>query len=289
MKCKLCNSDSAIKEKYHIDGFKVLNCKNCGLVFLDIMINGKKLEDLYCKDYYKERKEYYFDNIIANPQIGKRNKNIDDFDEGLKMLRDLFPQRGKILDVGCGIGIFLEMARRDNWHVTGVDISPFASRYAKEVFGINAYQGSLNKLKFLSESFTAVTMWDIVEHFTDPLIEIKEISRILKKGGVLLLNTPNEESLPRVFADLLYKMSFGRFRYPVKKLYHIYHLYYFNPYTLTKIVESMGLKILTFKKRNIPIVKARGFRFEKAIVKILSSIERPLGREYELFLIAQKN
>ena len=112
---------------------------------------------------------------------------------------------------------------------------------------------------------------------------------MLKKGGVLLLNTPNEESLPRLFANLFYKMSFGRFRYPIKKLYHIYHLYYFSPHTLTKMVESMGLKILLFKRKNIPLVKARGLGVEKAIVKILSSFERPLGREYELFLIAQKH
>lgn len=287
MRCKLCDSNSSVKGKY-IDELKVMNCRNCGLVFIDMPVNEIMLKYLYNEDYFIKRKKYFFENIIVDPEKGQKNKNIGDFAEVLQLLQDLVPQHGRLLDVGCGIGIFLKMAQENNWHVTGIDISPFASRYAKEVFNLDVHEGSLTNLHFPPASFDVATMWDILEHLADPMTEIEEIGRILKKGGMLFLNTPNEESLLRVLAHLLYKMSFGSFRYPVRKLYHIYHLYYFNSSTLTKMLENTGFKILSMKKKPIPLVKVRGSRVEKAIVKTLSLFESLLKKEYELFIVAQK-
>jgi 2-polyprenyl-3-methyl-5-hydroxy-6-metoxy-1,4-benzoquinol methylase len=281
MKCNLCHSEK--EEKYHLDRFKVMSCRNCGLVSL-----GEMLEEVYDEKYYSERKEYFFENIIADPQNGKKNQNIDDFAEGLRLIRDLAPDGKDLLDVGCGVGIFLNMARKEKWEVTGVDVSTFATQYARDEFGLDARQGRLTTLALPPESFDVVTMWDTFEHVADPALELKEIRRILKKGGILLLDTPNEESLLRVLAQLLYKMTLGRFRYPVKKLYHMYHLYYFNPSTLTRMVESAGFEVVILKKKTIPSVKARGSQAEKALVKALSLAEKLSGREYELFTVVRK-
>lgn len=281
MKCNLCHSEK--EEKYRLDRFKVMGCRNCGLVSLDQM-----LEEKYDESYYSERKEYFFENIIADPKNGKMNQNINDFSEGLQLVRKLSPEGKRLLDVGCGVGIFLNMARKENWEVTGVDVSSFATQYAREHFGLDARQGRLADLNLPSESFDVVTMWDTFEHVADPAVELTEIRRILKKGGILLLDTPNEESLLRVLAQALYKVSFGGFSYPVKKLYHMYHLYYFTPSTLTKMVERTGFEMVVLKKKSIPAVKARGSRAEKTIVKALSLAERLSGREYELFAVCAK-
>ncbi len=68
----------------------------------------------------------------------------------------------------------------------------------------------------------------------------------------------------------------------------MYHLYYFNVFALTNILEGAGFKVLFLRRQPIPVVKARGSRAEKAIVKILSLTEKVVGREYELFVVAQK-
>lgn len=251
---------------------------------------GKKgTEDLYDEEYYQRRKEYFFRNVVVDPEQGRENSNIQEFGEALKHLAELAPSRGQLLDVGCGIGIFLSLARKDHWQVMGVDVSHFACRYAQEVFGVDAHQGDLRAIGFPSGRFDCVTMWDTLEHLQDPLAMLGESGRLLKSGGYLLLNTPNEEGLLRVLARALYEGSFETFQYPVRKLYHIYHLYYFTEAVLRNVLEQSGFRILRLKKKPIAAVKARGTWWEKAIVKALAPLEILVGREYELFVLAQKH
>ena len=286
MECKLCGSDA--EERYNIDDFKVICCGTCGLVFLNIVDNPMELEKVYSKDYFEERREYFFENKIADPEKENTNENIDDFSKSLDLIRHFSPHGKDLLDVGCGIGIFLSMARKENWIVSGVDISPYAIQSAKKLFNLNVHQGPLQELKLRSESFDVVTMWDSLEHMVDPVAELKEVCRILRKGGILLLDTPNERSLLRVIAQMFYKISFGTLNYPLKKLYHRYHLFYFSPSVLKKMMDVAGYDVLTLRKKPIPLIKARGSGVEKVIVKFLSLFERILGREYELFIVAQK-
>lgn len=286
VKCNLCHS--AVEEKYSLDEFRVMTCVDCGLVALDVPHEEGLAEALYGEDYYQKRKEYFFENVITDPEKGRENDNIVEFAEALALMGDLAPQRGNLLDVGCGIGVFLRMAREDNWHVKGVDISHFACRYARDLLGLEVLQGSLADINLAPESIDFVTMWDALEHLADPAAELKEIGRVLRRGGFLLLNTPNEDGLLRLLACALYKVSLGSLRYPVRKLYHIYHLYYFNASTVSRMLHGSGFRILSFKKKPIATVKARGSTLEKAIVRAFTPLERLLKREYELFIIAQK-
>ena len=97
----------------------------------------------------------------------------------------------KIIDVGCGVG-YLLAALGEQWEKYGVEISEFAANKASK-FG-EIYIGELEQQKFNSNYFDVVVVYHVIEHVKDPIGLIKEIHRILKDGGTLLLGTPDFDS-----------------------------------------------------------------------------------------------
>jgi 2-polyprenyl-3-methyl-5-hydroxy-6-metoxy-1,4-benzoquinol methylase len=284
-KCKLCGSADR-KLRYSVDGYDVVECDGCGVVFINLY-EDFNASSLYSSDYYLERQNYYLKNSIVDPVHGFENPNIVDFREGLELIKS-FKHSGRLLDIGCGMGIFLSMAKEKGWEVSGVDISDYAISFARERFGLDCFAGKLKDAKFPDNYFDVITLWDVIEHFEGPLEELEEIKRILADDGIILFDTPNAESLMRLIAHWTYRATGGLFKYPVKKLYHQFHLYYFSPRTLRMLLNKAGFEIIVMRKKTIPITKARGNRLEKLIVKGLSTLEKATHREYELFVIARK-
>ncbi len=121
-----------------------------------------------------------------------RTKSTRDF-EGL------FPRFKKrsgclVVDVGCGEGAYLEFMRKMGWDVFGIEPHPKAVHILKQK-GIPVFQGVLKEAKLKDESADLVTLKHVLEHVPDPLATINECFRILKKGGSLVIHTPNAESL----------------------------------------------------------------------------------------------
>lgn len=285
--CALCGHGQ-VEVWYRLEGSAfTLMCPRCGLLFQADRPGKEELERLYPEGYYRERDEYYFRNRIFDPVGGRENYNLQDFREGLRLLSS-FKRPGRLLDVGCGVGIFLELAQQEHWMACGVDISPFAVKLAQERFGLEAYAGNLREVCFPDEEFDCITLWDVFEHLPDPSDQLRELRRILKADGLLLLNTPNGDTLLRSLAHFLYQFTGGRFTYPVRKLFHAYHLYTYTRETLGRMLAQNGFEVVRMEGKPIPLVKARGSKPEKLIVGILSLAERVLGREYELFLLARK-
>lgn len=101
---------------------------------------------------------------------------------------------GRLLDVGCGAGEWLGTMRDLGWQAEGLDFDENAVRAAQET-GLNVRCGTVEDQQFPDESFDAVTLHHVIEHVSDPVATLKECGRILKKGGKLVLITPNNASL----------------------------------------------------------------------------------------------
>jgi SAM-dependent methyltransferase len=102
---------------------------------------------------------------------------------------------GRLLDVGCGDGGFLFRMKQNGWEVQGVDFDAKAIANAKVTFGLQLQVGDLRSARFPDASFDAVTMNHVIEHVPDPVEEFRECYRVLKPGGILVVLTPNIQSL----------------------------------------------------------------------------------------------
>lgn len=108
------------------------------------------------------------------------------------------PSKGRLLDIGCGIGTISLELQKIGFKVYGIDFSAVAIEKAKKK-GINAIKCDVDKdgILFKDNYFDVVWAGDIVEHVFDPIFLLKEISRVLKKTGKVLITIPNDFNLMR--------------------------------------------------------------------------------------------
>ena len=90
--------------------------------------------------------------------------------------------------MGCASGFFLVEARERGWDGVGVDVAPAMTAVARERFGLGARTGTFASAP-LDGSFDLVTMWDYIEHATDPVADLRRAAASLRPGGVLALST----------------------------------------------------------------------------------------------------
>ena len=285
MTCEVCSSTKKT-QLYEFADMEVLKCDDCGLVFLREARGNMGPETLYSENYFQARDEYFLKTAEQNTRQTS-GEHVESFREGLKLLR-LYKGGGRLLDLGCAVGVFLSLAKEEGWDVCGVDISAYAISCAQKLCEAEVHAGELAEIGFPSASFDVITMWDVVEHFDHPMETLKEVHRILKEDGMILLDTPNEGSLLRKVARGVYGISGGRISYPTRKLYHEYHRYYFSEDTLRRMLEASGFVILQVIRKPIPREKGRGSGLERAIVKAFGLLEKRLGMDYELLAIARK-
>lgn len=287
--CPLCGAVAARPMYTCFAEFHVVRCTACRFVYTTLPVDGEVLQRMYAESYYHTdtRQQYYFENMVTAQTVESENSNIRDFRKGLDLIEQ-HRSGGKLLDVGCAVGVFLSMARDRGWDVMGVDVSPFAVSYAREKLGLDAVAGELEDVELPDKHFDVITLWDVIEHFPDPIATLREVRRILKDDGILFVNTPNEESLLKVLTRFFYRATAGTVTYPVRKMYHQWHLSYFTARSLRTVLEQSGFQVDLMKRKCISLMKARGRPWERAVVEVLSWPERLLGRETELVAIAKK-
>ncbi len=133
----------------------------------------------------------YFAEYGGGTGYEKQRENPT-FDKRLKELTFLGYKKGKLLDAGCAFGFFLAKAEKAGFQTFGVDISQFAINKARKNCEAKLFQLDISKekLPFQSNFFDVVTMFDTLEHLENYSFSLKEVWRVLKKGGVLHIHTP---------------------------------------------------------------------------------------------------
>ena len=139
---------------------------------------------------------------------------------------------GRLLDVGCGPGVLLSVAK-NRWDAVGVEVSKRAAEEARKRFNAKVVEGTLEQASFPAESFDAVTMVDVIEHLPNPGASLHEASRILKPGGVLFVLTPN--------IDAPVAKMMGRWWWGFRPA----HLNYFSRKTMDQMLVNAGFYPLT--------------------------------------------
>lgn len=214
--------------------FKIVSCKNCGLVFMNPRPKTRELEKFYAKNYY------YDDNFFDSKNYLKALNLFSEIKKNLK--------KGSLLDIGCSKGFLLFFAKKSGFKPYGVEPSKDAINYAKKNYNIKIDYGYFDSFKTKNESYDNITAIDFIEHVRDPRFTLKKIYKMMKKDGVLIIETPNIASL--------YSRISGRrwmgFDLP-------FHLYYFTPKTLKRIMEEVGFKNIKMETSHFNLLSREGF------------------------------
>jgi SAM-dependent methyltransferase len=200
--------------------FAFVRCSNCGLIYLSPRPSESQITQYYASDY-----QPYMLAIEDDPSCLNRILRYYDQYKRCNAVTSKVKKPGKILDIGCSTGIFLQGMLKRGWETFGVEPSEYAASYATKRFGLNVKQCVLEEANFPSSFFDVITMWDVLEHLYNPKHTLNEINRILKPGGLLLINIPNPESWERNW----FNMYWAGWDIPR-------HLYLFNQNTISQLL-----------------------------------------------------
>lgn len=204
------------------DGWPVARCAACSLVYVDAQLDRAAVAEIYGRDY--------FEGDAFTDYLGERDERMASARQRAGLLAGIVPG-GRLLDIGCAAGFFLEAAS-EHYEVTGVEVSEYASQYAREEFGHRVFTGELADAELLEGEFDVVTMWDVIEHLRDPRAALAEIARVTRAGGLLVITTGNADG-PLARRDL----AQWDLMHPPG------HLTFFSRRTLEPLLNRAGLEV----------------------------------------------
>ena len=227
----------------------VVRCRRCGFVYTNPLI-------LLAADDARQR---YHDAEAYVPYTKDPSRELQ---ERLAMLERLARRKGRLLDVGAGKGEFLAIARQRGWDVEGIEPSEDLVWHARQQYQLILRHGSLEQAAFPDGSFDAVTLNMVLEHVDDPHRLLAEITRIMRDGGVLLIEVPNLDSLLLKGIRLYFRLRQRDWSPLLSPLHWPYHCYGYGLHTLRFLCGRHGLRII---KATTVGLGPRGFRNQSNI------------------------
>jgi 2-polyprenyl-3-methyl-5-hydroxy-6-metoxy-1,4-benzoquinol methylase len=198
MVCKLCGSTDL--KLFYTQGdqrqFKFYRCKNCTLVLYDTTtgVNQEK----YILTRVDPR---------ANTRQNRGHRQTYAF------IKRHTTRSGRMLDLGCGDGTVLWLAREDGWQVRGVELFPEHATLVHESLGFDVDVSDITAYQGVKEAWDCVVLTHVLEHLPDPVGALIKIRGLLKPGGVAVLEFPNIDALDARLRRALDRLRLHRRRY----------------------------------------------------------------------------
>jgi 2-polyprenyl-3-methyl-5-hydroxy-6-metoxy-1,4-benzoquinol methylase len=236
--CVICRSTES-RDVFHKDGYDLVACTGCGLVFVAAPPDREALAEIYSFESGYHRK-FSDETADLSEEIAAARKRS-------QLITDYRPP-GLVLDIGCSAGIFLDQARKDGWQVQGIELSPDTSEIARRRFALDVHTGPLEAGTYAPESFDVVTMWDVIEHLENPQDILAIVHRILKPDGILVCETPNIDGVfPRLSYRIANRINYWPHPEPPG------HLFQFSKKTIKKLLMNSDFRTMDIYDMKIPI------------------------------------
>lgn len=249
--CVLCGEDTFRPLPYTYS-FKersigIVQCSGCGLGALDPMLSQEEVRGMYLREYFDRD---YHCGTTAGSYADEVGNMRAEFKSTLEILGN-FRRGGVYLEIGCAGGAALAEAHDFGYTTVGVDFSSDMAAWGRDHLQVDIRVGSLEEQRFPDESFDVVFMGDVIEHILRPKDDLREIRRVMKPGGILALAYPMELNhlVPRLR---------GLFQIHHHSKGNPYHLFYYSPRTLSRLLDLCGFDTLMHREykmvRHAPLV-----------------------------------
>jgi SAM-dependent methyltransferase len=232
--CPMCRSDAgtllfAGRDLLHGGSaqFQLVTCQVCGHIYQNPRPTVASIGRYYPEDYIPFQRA-----IEDEPHLWRRLDRRYGRYRRCVAVHQAAGGVGRLLDVGCATGIFLDGMRQFGWQVQGVEPTWSAVEYARRRFDLDVFHGRLEEARFPAQRFDAITLWDVLEHVHEPRPLLAEIVRLLRPGGLLVISLPNPDSLE---ARLLGPYWLG---WDLPR-----HLNLFRPALLNRHFRQVGLRV----------------------------------------------
>lgn len=233
------------------DRYDYHRCQNCNFIFQSPIPSADQISSFYPDSYdiYEESSRLKQISNLRKSILKKyysytHIETLPFFDLICPIIHKItnhnelpFIQNGRLLDVGCGNGRYLDGMKKLGWHAQGVEFNSHAVSVCK-TSNLDVHLGDLFSAKFEDDTFDVINVSHVVEHVPNPQDFFAELSRVLKKNGTLIIKTPNSNALGRALFNTNW------FPNEVPR-----HLYLFSEVNLKQLGQKHHLEIVEITTR----------------------------------------
>lgn len=235
---------------------RLVKCRGCGLQY----ISPRLRSDLILSSYAEGEDPVYVSQMDARERT---------FAASLAHIEQLVGRTGTLLDIGTAAGGFVAAATRRGWTAEGCEPNRWLAAWGAKHYGVRIRPGSVFEQPYEPASFDVVTLWDVIEHTTNPREMIERCRSLLEPGGVLVVNYPDIGSW--------IARALGRRWLFLTSV----HLHYFDRRTMTRFLESAGFEVLVvrphFQRLELDYILSRGAVLSTQLAAVARGIAKPLG------------
>jgi 2-polyprenyl-3-methyl-5-hydroxy-6-metoxy-1,4-benzoquinol methylase len=236
--CPICNAgcirEDLVVKDYTVSNknFDVWTCDNCDLKYTDNVPDQSAIGKFYQSSNYishSDTKVGFINKMyhkVRNHTLKTKRKLVEKFSN---------TTNGKILDIGCGTGAFLNNIQQAGWQIIGLEPDANAIKTANSLYKISPKTPE-ELFSLPANSFDAITMWHVLEHVHQLQEYIEQLKNLIKPQGAIFIAVPNYQSLDAEF----YCAHWAAYDVPR-------HLYHFSPKSMEHLVSLHGLKIKAHK------------------------------------------
>jgi SAM-dependent methyltransferase len=253
--------DRSLSAKFRASGdelliYQLVRCRQCALHY----VNPRPRADLIYSGYAQGDDPMYVSQIQARERT---------FDASLDAIERAAGGKGRLLDVGTAAGAFVAAARRRGWNAEGCEPNQWLADWGASHYGIPIRNGDLLQLEYPEASFDVITLWDVIEHTTNPRLVLERCRTLMRPGGVLVVNYPDIGSW--------IARALGR-RWPFLSSVH---LSYFDRRTMREMLVQTGYTVdgITphVQRLELDYILLRGSVFSRGVAAAARTTARCLG------------
>lgn len=230
--CPICNSSQfsnfleCIDHTVSHETFQIVECISCGFKFTNPRPDENKLGEYYKSEAYISHSNIKKGFINSAYQLVRKYTLL----KKLQLISGYY-KTGKILDIGCGTGEFLNVCKRAKWGTIGIEPDDDARKMAIENHGLDVRE-EIEIKRLESDSFDVISMWHVLEHVPRLNERIEELKRLIKSNGIIIIAVPNCASLDaEIYAEYWAAYDLPR------------HLYHFSPKDIESVFKNHGLQV----------------------------------------------
>jgi len=186
MKCPLCNSNS--KFVFNTSGVDILDCVSCSHRFADIQPNEEHVKNVYDDTYFNDGGAGYDDYLLESQLLIDRGRNY------AKKLEPFIKEKGKVLDVGAAAGCILKGYIEEGWKGVGIEPNANMAEFGRKEYDLDIKEGAFESYA-AENQFDLISMIQVVPHFYKQRMAFANAAKLLKEGGLLLIESWNRNSV----------------------------------------------------------------------------------------------
>jgi ubiquinone/menaquinone biosynthesis C-methylase UbiE len=230
--CDCCGSGDW-QPLFSENGIQLGKCPGCDLHSIeDIPEHDARMSEMEDGHYAG-----HLEILAAERQVRSERIQIDRFQHYVDIAKPLTPG-GTWLDIGCGAGLLLSLAQRAGYTGEGIELNADRRAAAEKITGVTVHPAPLEDLDLPAASVDVISMINVFSHLTSPAATLAEIRRVLKPGGLLVMQTG--EMLDGIHKSDMFNWNLGD------------HLYFLGDRTAARYAEKLGYEILVHQRTWLP-------------------------------------